>query len=364
VTRATSLHELRPTRSRKRSQSRRGRDEVCQRDTECSGKLVDRGNPCIAFAALDAANVIPVQIGPLREFLLRDLELLSQFAHSAPDGHRQIPSHRSIVTTLTTIGLHTIVFISATSGNLEPRPMAPDARFRQRAKRKPQYLLDTGREGQCDRRFSAERIGGWRRAVRIFVIVLVVATVVGGFVGGELMGATFSLTGAVVGGVGVGAVLLGLGAYFHAQEEKKKPALTPEMRGVFDWMTGRGQSPTPVRLLSGWKPRPFHKNESKEQVAEWFAHVEPWSLLDPRLLRVLTERLYGNQMFELFVHASQNCGVPRWTPQIRPSIDTSKPATTSAATETQGFYFVAASVRKSVWTFVRQLRGPHLSTCA
>ena len=28
------------------------------------------------------------------------------------------------------------------------------------------------------------------------------------------------------------------------------------------------------------------------------------------------------------------------------------------------FYFVVSSVRKSVWTLVRQLRGPHLSTCA
>jgi len=28
------------------------------------------------------------------------------------------------------------------------------------------------------------------------------------------------------------------------------------------------------------------------------------------------------------------------------------------------FYFVTSSVRKSVWTLVRQLRGPHLSTCA
>ena len=27
-------------------------------------------------------------------------------------------------------------------------------------------------------------------------------------------------------------------------------------------------------------------------------------------------------------------------------------------------YFVPSSVRKSVWTFVRHLRGPHLSTCA
>jgi len=30
--------------------------------------------------------------------------------------------------------------------------------------------------------------------------------------------------------------------------------------------------------------------------------------------------------------------------------------------ETGEFYFVASSVRKSVWIFVRQLRGPHFST--
>ena len=55
---------------------------------------------------------------------------------------------------------------------------------------------------------------------------------------------------------------------------------------------------------------------------------------------------------------------PRWTLQNRPLIDTSKPATTGMAAETSEFYFVASSVRKSVWTFVRQLRGPHLRTCA
>jgi hypothetical protein len=32
------------------------------------------------------------------------------------------------------------------------------------------------------------------------------------------------------------------------------------------------------------------------------------------------------------------------------------------AAETGEFYFDVASVRKSVWTFVRQLFGPHLST--
>jgi hypothetical protein len=36
----------------------------------------------------------------------------------------------------------------------------------------------------------------------------------------------------------------------------------------------------------------------------------------------------------------------------------------SPAAETSEFYFAASSVRKSAWTLVRQLRGPHLSTCA
>jgi regulator of protease activity HflC (stomatin/prohibitin superfamily) len=35
-----------------------------------------------------------------------------------------------------------------------------------------------------------------------------------------------------------------------------------------------------------------------------------------------------------------------------------------ALTETREFYFAASSVRKSVWSLVRQLRGPHLSTWA
>ena len=54
---------------------------------------------------------------------------------------------------------------------------------------------------------------------------------------------------------------------------------------------------------------------------------------------------------------------PRWTSENRQFIDRAKPAICPAA-ETSEFYFVASSVRKSVWTLVRQLRGPHLSTCA
>jgi hypothetical protein len=54
------------------------------------------------------------------------------------------------------------------------------------------------------------------------------------------------------------------------------------------------------------------------------------------------------------------------------SVDSGKPATDrrfktghhERAAETSKFYFVPFSTRKSVCSFVRQLRGPHLSTCA
>ncbi len=79
--------------------------------------------------------------------------------------------------------------------------------------------------------------------MKAFIIVIAVATVLGGFVGGELTDSTFMLTGAVIGGVGTAAVLLGLGAFFTAQEERKRkaraPTLTPEIRGVFDRMLAR-----------------------------------------------------------------------------------------------------------------------------
>ncbi len=55
---------------------------------------------------------------------------------------------------------------------------------------------------------------------------------------------------------------------------------------------------------------------------------------------------------------------PRWTAQNPPLIDTSKPAICERRPRPVEFYFVASSGRKSVWTLVRQLRGPHLRTWA
>lgn len=153
--------------------------------------------------------------------------------------------------------------------------------------------------------------------MRVFVLVLVAAAAIGGFVGGELSDSTFSLLGVVAGGVGTGAVLLGLGAYFTAQEERRKQeALPPEMRRVFDRMFG---SPEKARALVGtaakWRPRGFHQNQSKSDYEEWFANAPGWNRVDPRLTSLLIDRLDGNPMFEVFVHASQDCDlVPKYEP--------------------------------------------------
>lgn len=75
--------------------------------------------------------------------------------------------------------------------------------------------------------------------MKIFVLVIVAAVIVGGFAGGEATGRTFSILWASVVGVSTFAVLMGLGAFFHYQEKKKKTEITPEIRAVFDRMTGK-----------------------------------------------------------------------------------------------------------------------------
>lgn len=144
--------------------------------------------------------------------------------------------------------------------------------------------------------------------VKVFVIVTAVALLVGGLVGGEMSGRLFSVTGAVAGGLAVPIILLSLGAYFTARDERKKEVLPPDVRKVFDRLLGRAEPPgDPSKGTSSWKPRPFHKSESKEDFDKWFAHTDPWARLDPRLIQLLIQRLYGNPMFEVFVHASQDC---------------------------------------------------------
>ena len=77
-----------------------------------------------------------------------------------------------------------------------------------------------------------------------FLLVIIGAALIGGFVGGELLDRAFSITGAAIAGVGLCATLLGLGAYFTSQEEKKKTKNNPakpipkEIQDVFGRMFG------------------------------------------------------------------------------------------------------------------------------
>jgi hypothetical protein len=130
--------------------------------------------------------------------------------------------------------------------------------------------------------------------VKIFILVLGVAAVVGGFVGGELMDETFSLTGAVVGGIGAGGVLLGLGAYFHAQEEQKRKAsaVTPEMRAVFDRLLG-GQNP--VAPAPGIDRRALTQADPVKVTLDALTEVEAedlpaFSLMKSELVRLIRNR--------------------------------------------------------------------------
>jgi hypothetical protein len=145
--------------------------------------------------------------------------------------------------------------------------------------------------------------------VKLLIVLLIAAAVVGGLIGGEVSGKPFSVLGATVGGVGLGVILLSLGAFFTLRDEKrKKETLPSEMREVFDRMFRGSTVGTGDSKLSGkWRPRLFHENKSRADIAEWFAHVDPWTRVDPRLIQVLIDRLYGSPMFELFVHASQDC---------------------------------------------------------
>jgi len=125
--------------------------------------------------------------------------------------------------------------------------------------------------------------------VKLFVAVILAAVVIGGLVGAELMDSSFSITGAVVGGVGTAAVLLGLGAFFDAQERKRKEkALPPEMRAVFDRMLSRHSKQAPrsggddssgLHLPRHLVPPPGHHLKAAVATGDMFTAID--SASDP-----------------------------------------------------------------------------------
>jgi hypothetical protein len=75
--------------------------------------------------------------------------------------------------------------------------------------------------------------------MKAFLLVLVIAGIIGGFVGGEISDKAFSPIGGIVGIIGIGIIIIGVGAILSTHERaNKKTGLPPEIRGVFDRMTG------------------------------------------------------------------------------------------------------------------------------
>jgi hypothetical protein len=72
-------------------------EEFVQRDSKRPGESPKRGYPNIPLSPLDAADIIAMQTGPGREFLLRHIQLGPQLAHTTPDGFRQVHPHAGIV---------------------------------------------------------------------------------------------------------------------------------------------------------------------------------------------------------------------------------------------------------------------------
>lgn len=63
--------------------------------------------------------------------------------------------------------------------------------------------------------------------------------------------------------------------------------------GLLDWISKQSLS------------RPFYKNQTRADLKEWFAKAPDWDTLDPKIAEAFIERLYGNPMFEVFVHLSR-----------------------------------------------------------
>ena len=101
--------------------------------------------------------------------------------------------------------------------------------------------------------------------MRKFWLVLVIAFVLGGFIGAEVTGSSFSILGATVALVLTASVLLGLGAYFHHQEEKKTKDIPPEVRRIFAGMSSAMQETD--ALITRAKQQPQKDPPAQDRVS-------------------------------------------------------------------------------------------------
>lgn len=154
--------------------------------------------------------------------------------------------------------------------------------------------------------------------MKVFVAVIIVATILGGFVGGELTDRTFLLTGAVIGGVGVAVVLLGLGAFFSAQDDKRKnrrgAGLPPEIREVFGRMLGHEAKPqtAPAQEKSAPTPRTTDNRETFKTTVKGLiaAQLLP-KFSDPKqaFSSLMTNKRAAGYVFGLHDAMLQACGL-------------------------------------------------------
>ena len=55
-----------------------------------------------------------------------------------------------------------------------------------------------------------------------------------------------------------------------------------------------------------WKPCPFPENKTKADCKEWLCNTpnSPWAIVDPKIIDIYIDRMFGNPEFELFIWTS------------------------------------------------------------
>ena len=66
------------------------REQLRKGYVECFGKPPDVDQRGIALAAFDTAHVCPVEPGPVRQLLLRELQAVPEFAHPLAKGQPEV----------------------------------------------------------------------------------------------------------------------------------------------------------------------------------------------------------------------------------------------------------------------------------
>ena len=108
--------------------------------------------------------------------------------------------------------------------------------------------------------------------MRKFWALLIIAFVLGGLIGAEIKETSFSILGATIALVLTASVVLGLGAYFDHQEEKKKNKdIPPGVRRIFAGMSSAMQETD--ALLVRAKQQPQEKCSEEEGISELFSSI-------------------------------------------------------------------------------------------